>query len=62
MVTAAMKLKDTYSWKKSYDKPRQCIKKNRDTTLSAKVHVVKVLAFLIVIYGMEGWITKKTKH
>ena len=62
MVTAAMKLKDTYSWKKSYDKPRQCIKKNRDTTLSAKVHVVKVLAFLIVIYGMESWITKKTKH
>ena len=62
MVTAAMKLKDTYSLKKSYDKPRQCIKKNRDTTLSAKVHVVKVLAFLIVIYGMESWITKKTKH
>ena len=38
------------------------LKKNRDTTLSAKVHVVKVLAFLIVIYGMESWITKKTKH
>jgi len=27
MVTAAMKLKDTYSWKESYDKPRQHIKK-----------------------------------
>ena len=27
MVTAAMKLKD--AWKKSYDKPRQCIKKQR---------------------------------
>ena len=27
MVFAAMKLKDTCSWKKSYDKPRQCIKK-----------------------------------
>ena len=27
MVTAAMKLKDTYSWKKSYDKPRWCVKK-----------------------------------
>ena len=26
-VTAAMKLKDTCSLKKSYDKPRQCIKK-----------------------------------
>ena len=28
MVTAAMKLKDA-SWKKSYDKLRQCIKKQR---------------------------------
>ena len=27
MVTAAMKLKDTCSWKKSYDQPRQHIKK-----------------------------------
>ena len=29
MVTAAMKLKDACSWKKSYDKPRQHIKKQR---------------------------------
>ena len=30
MVTAAMKLKETAApWKKSYDKPRQCIKKQR---------------------------------
>ena len=29
MVTTAMKLKDACSWKKSYDKPRQCIKKQR---------------------------------
>ena len=29
MVTAAMKLKDTYSWKKHYDQPRQRIKKQR---------------------------------
>ena len=28
-ITAAMKLKDTASWKKSYDIPRQCIKKQR---------------------------------
>ena len=28
-VTIAMKLKDVGPWKKSYDKPRQCIKKNR---------------------------------
>ena len=29
MVTAAIKLKDSYSWKKSYDQPRQHIKKKR---------------------------------
>ena len=29
MVIAAMKLKDTYSWKKHYDQPRQHIKKQR---------------------------------
>ena len=29
MVTAAVKLKDACPWKKSYDKPRQCIKKQR---------------------------------
>ena len=29
MVIAAMKLKDVYSWKESYDQPRQHIKKQR---------------------------------
>ena len=29
MVTAAMKLKDACSWKKSYDQPRQHIKKQK---------------------------------
>ena len=29
MVTAAMKLKDPYSWKKSYDQPREHIEKQR---------------------------------
>ena len=29
IVIAAMKLKDAYSWKESYDRPRQHIKKQR---------------------------------
>ena len=29
VMTSSMKLKDTSPWKKSYDKPRQCIKKQR---------------------------------
>ena len=40
MVSAAMKLKDSCSLKKSYDKPRQCIKKQRhdfaDKSLSSQ--------------------------
>ena len=31
-------------WKKSYDKPRQCIKK-QDITLPTKVHIVKAMFF-----------------
>ena len=40
MVTAAMKLKDTYPWKESYGQPRQHIKKQRHT-LPTKFHLVK---------------------
>ena len=29
MVTAAMKLKDTFPWEKSYDQPRELVKKQR---------------------------------
>ena len=40
MVTVAMKLKDTCSWKKSYDQPRQHIEKQRhyfaDKSLSSQ--------------------------
>ena len=40
----AMKLKDPAPWKKSYDKSRQCIKKQRQH-LPAKVHIVKAMVF-----------------
>ena len=35
-VTAGLKLKTLVPWKKSYDKPRQCLK-SRDITLLTKV-------------------------
>ena len=60
MVTAAMKLKDTYSWKKSYDQPRQHIK-IRDITLPTKVHLVKAMVFPVVMYGCESWTIKKAE-
>ena len=47
-------------WKKSYDQPRQHIKKQR-LTLPTKVHLLKAMAFPIVIYGCESWTIKKAE-
>ena len=47
-------------WKKSYDKPRQHIKKQRHT-LPTKVHLVKPMVFLVVMYGCESWTIKKAE-
>ena len=35
------------------------ISKSRDITLSTKVHLVKAIAFPVVIYGCESWTIKK---
>ena len=61
MVTAAMKLKDTYSLKENYDQPRQHIQKQRHY-LPTKVHLVKVLVFPVVMYGCESWTVKKAEQ
>ena len=34
----------------------------RDITLPTKVHLVKAMVFLVVIYGCEGWTIKKAEH
>ena len=36
--------------------------KSRDITLSAKVHLVKAMVFLVVMYGCENWTRKKAEH
>ena len=36
--------------------------KNRDITLSTKVHTVKTMIFPAVMYGCESWTIKKTEH
>ena len=38
------------------------ILKSRDITLSAKVHLVKAMAFPVVMYGCESWTIKKAEH
>ena len=57
MVTAAMKLKDLAPWKKSCDKPRQGIKKQR-RHFAHKGPDTKPMFFPVVMYGCESWITK----
>ena len=49
-------------WKKSYDKSRQCIKKQRHhSTLLTNVCIVKAMVFQVVTYGCESWTTKKVE-
>ena len=38
------------------------ILKSRDITLSTKVHLIKAMVFLVVMYGCESWTIKKTEH
>ena len=35
------------------------ILKSRDITLLTKVHIVKSMVFLVVMYGYESWTIKK---
>ena len=37
------------------------ILKSRDITLSTKVHLVKAIAFPVVMYGCESWTVKKAE-
>ena len=47
-------------WKKSYDKLRQHIKKQRHF-FATKVHIVKAMVFPVVMYGCESWTVKKAE-
>ena len=38
------------------------ILKSRDITLPTKVHLVKAMVFLVVMYGCDSWTTKKAEH
>ena len=61
-------------WKKSYDHltaaaakllhlcDSESILKSRHITLPTKVHLVKPMVFLVVMYGCESWTIKKAEH
>ena len=38
------------------------ILKSRDITLSTKIHLVKAMAFPVVMYGCESWTINKAEH
>ena len=48
-------------WKGSYDRPRQHIKKQRHY-FADKVHAVKAMVFLVVMYRCESWTIKKAER
>ena len=48
-------------WKKSYDQPRQHIKK-QDIPFPTKVHLVKAMVFPVAMYRYESWTIKKAEH
>ena len=47
------------SKKKSYDQPKQHIKKQRLFNLPTEVHLVKAMVFPVVMYGCKSWTIKK---
>ena len=59
-MTAAMKLKDTYSLELKLYKPRQHIKKQKHY-LPTKVCLVKAMAFPVVVYRCESQIINKAE-
>ena len=40
----------------------ESIFKSREITLPTKVHLVKAMVFLVVVYGCESCTVKKAKH
>ena len=63
MVTAAMKLNPSSiaPWKKSYDKPRQHVKKQRHY-FAYKVPSGQKYDFPVVMYRCESWTIKKAER
>ena len=61
MVTAALKLKDLLLGRKAVAN-LDSILKSRDITLPTKVHLVKAMDFLVLMYGCESWTIKKAER
>ena len=62
-MIAAMKLKDAclLLGRKAMTN-LDSILKSRDIILSTKVHLIKAMVFLVVMYGCESWTVKKAER
>ena len=49
------------TWKESYDKPKQCVKKQRHR-FTNKICIIRTMVFLGVVYRCDSWTRKKTEH
>ena len=61
MVTATIKLKDTFSLEKKAVTNLGSLFKSRDITLPTKVCLVKAMVFPVVMYGYANWTIKKAE-
>ena len=62
MVSAAMKLKDTYLLLgRKATTNLDSMLKSRDLILPTKVCLVKAMVFPVVMYGCESWTIKKAE-
>ena len=62
MVTGAMKFKGHLLLGRKPMTNLDSILKSRDITLLTKVCLVKVMAFLVFMYGFESWTIKKAER
>ena len=60
MVTAVMKLRHLFFGRKAMTNLDNIVK-SRDITLLINFHIVKVMVFLVVMYGCESWTLKKSE-
>ena len=61
MVTAALKLRHLLLGRKAITNLDN-VGKSRDVTLQTKGHLIKAMAFPVVMYGYESWTVKKAER
>ena len=61
MVTTAIKLRLLLQKRKAMTN-LDSILKSRDITLLTKLHLVKAMAYPVLMYGYESWTMKKAEH